>query len=179
MFHLFRFAKARLLTHQSSGTGPDRNRTTAASEKKAVSNRSRKQPIIELMEERVLLSTADLRSLAGTASAEVFRVKKSTSLLVGVSGNGVQGGSATLTATLTSGGTLLPGKTIHFQVQGRAVGKAKTNAQGTAVLSIAKLKGVKSGVYARGLTASFAGDSSQKLKTSRGPLIVSRFARPA
>jgi hypothetical protein len=48
-------------------------------------------------------------------------------------------------ATLTSGGPALVGKTIQFQIQVRAVGKAKTNDQGIAVLSIAKLKRVKQG----------------------------------
>jgi trimeric autotransporter adhesin len=176
MFDFLRLANDWLLSQQPNAAGPGRKRTASALANKAARNRSRKQLMIEPMEDRVLLSAADPRSLAGTASAEVFRIKKSPSLLAGVSGNGIQGGSATLTATLSSGGAPLAGKTIQFQIQGRAVGKAKTNDQGIAVLSIAKLKGVKAGVYARGLAATFAGDSGHKLKVSRGGLTVSRFS---
>ena len=150
MFHFLRHAKAWISSEQTTASRSDRISTPAGAKKNAIRNRTRKHLMLELMEDRVLLSAGDHRSIAGGASAEVFRIKKSASLLVGVAGNGVQGSSATLTATLTSGGAPLAGKTIRFQIQGRTVGKAKTNDQGVASLSIAKLKNVKAGAYARG-----------------------------
>src|SRR5580700_7937511 len=65
-------------------------------------NRSRRRPVMEVVEDRILLSAVGLRSAEGAADAEVFQAKKSAVLITSVFGNGVKGGMAVLTATLTT-----------------------------------------------------------------------------
>ena len=140
--------------------------------------RLRQHPLLEPMEDRVVLSSGNLASPGGVASisAEVFRAKKSPTQLVINGANGLQKGTATLTATLTSNGTPLAGKTVQFKLRGRPVGKATTDAQGIAILSNVKLKNMAAGVYPTGVSATFAGNRSQKPRTIRGSLTVSRNA---
>ena len=87
-----------------------------------------------------------------------------------------QGRAGSLTATLTSGGSPVSGKTIVFQVKGRTVGRAKTNTEGVATLAVARLKGVGVGNYPSGVTARYAGDASHKARSTKGKLTVSRFS---
>ncbi len=176
---MFRFLKAAnewFSSRQQLASSGAETGTAVTRGKNARRNRSRKRPVVESVEERVLLSGVDLRSVAAATSAEVFQSKKSPVMLSGVSANGAKGGPAYLTATLTSGGSPLCGKTIVFQVKGRAVGRAKTNGEGVATLAIAKLKGMGVGRHGREVTARFKGDSSHKPRTARGTLFVSRFS---
>ena len=130
---------------------------------------------MELVEDRVLLSAVDVRSARGTADAEVFRVKKGAVLVTSVSGGGVKGGQAFLSATLTSQGLPLAGKMIYFQVRGVPAGKAITDGAGVARRYLANLRNVPVGFYARGIGAGFAGDSTHKSTIAHGPLLVSRL----
>jgi trimeric autotransporter adhesin len=130
---------------------------------------------MELVEDRVLLSSIDLRSVKGAADAQVFRVKKSAVLITSVSGGGVKGGAGVLTATLTSQGIPLAGKMIYFQVRGVPTGKAITDGNGVAMRYMAHLRNVAVGSYARGVGAGFAGDSTHKSTIVHGRLIVSRL----
>ncbi len=83
------------------------------------------------------------------------------------------GQNATLTATLTSGGSPLPGTTVVFTVDGTDVGSAVTDAAGAASLTYAHGKGV--GVYplaARFAASAFylaAGDGDNTLTVNAGP----------
>ena len=138
-------------------------------------NRSRTCPLVEFVEDRVLLSAVDLRSAKGVADAEVFRAQKSAVLITSVSGGGVKGGQAFLTATLTSQGLPLAGRTIFFQVRGVPAGKAITDGNGVAMRYLANLRNVPVGFYARGIGAGFAGNSTYKSTISHGPLLVSRL----
>ncbi len=150
MSRFLKFANEWLLSWQQTGPLPDRRDTAAPPRTKTQSRRPRKHLGIEQMEERVLLSTADLAAHARHATAEVLRTKRGPTLLAGVAGSGVQGGSATLVATLTSNGSPLAGKTIRFQISGRIVGSATTNPQGIAILPNARLRGLRGGSYPRG-----------------------------
>ncbi len=130
---------------------------------------------MEFVEDRVLLSALDLRSAKGIADAEVFQAEKSAVLVTGVSGGGVKGGQAYLSATLTSQGVPLAGRTVYFQVRGVPAGKAITDGAGVAMRYLANLRNVPVGFYARGIGAGFAGNSTYKSTISHGPLLVSRL----
>ena len=69
------------------------------------------------------------------------------------------GGSATLTATLSSGGNPVPTKSIEFRLNGTLAGTAVTDGSGTATLNIASVTSVNAGVYGSGVNASFTADS--------------------
>lgn len=77
------------------------------------------------------------------------------------SASGTYGGTSTLTATLTAGGSPLAGKTVSFTVNdgGRVtpVGTATTDASGVATLSGVSLQGLSAGTYSGAVGASFAG----------------------
>ncbi len=89
---------------------------------------------------------------------------------------GVKGGTALLTATLTSSGVPLAGAIVGFQLKGHGVGKAVTNAQGVATLSNASLKGLKVGSYPTGVVATFNSNATLAKSTQKAALTVSRFA---
>jgi hypothetical protein len=74
--------------------------------------------------------------------------------------SGTYGGTASLSATLTSSGTPVGGKSISFTLNGTAVGSAATNGSGTATLPNASLSGIGAGTYPTGVGASFAGDAT-------------------
>ena len=86
---------------------------------------------------------------------------------------GPHDGTASLSATLASGGQPLSGKTIHFSLNGNSVGSAATNATGVATLNNASLAGIATGTYPSGVSASFDGDSTDGGDTSTAQLDVS------
>ena len=90
-----------------------------------------------------------------------------------VSGNGTYGGAATLTATLTSAGSPVSGKTIAFQINGSSAGSGTTNASGVATVTTS-LGTTNAGSYPTGVSASFAGDGSFQANSGAGPLTVSQ-----
>jgi len=85
--------------------------------------------------------------------------------------SGTYGGTASLTATLTSGGNPLAGKTINFSLNGSNVGPATTNALGIAGIT-ANLGTIPVGSYPGGVTASFAGDNVYAAGSGSGNLTV-------
>jgi hypothetical protein len=93
-----------------------------------------------------------------------------------VSGSGVYGGTAALTATLTSGGSPLSGKVITFKLNGSdfAGNTAVTNASGVAMLPAASLPGINAGTYSNAVAAGFAGDVNFGGSGSTGTLSVSK-----
>ena len=74
--------------------------------------------------------------------------------------SGTYGGTADLSATLTSGGNGVSGKSVSFTLNGTGVGSAPTNASGVATVSAASLAGIGAGSYPAGVSASFSGDAS-------------------
>ena len=77
---------------------------------------------------------------------------------------GTFAGTATLSATLTTGGSPLAGKTVEFTLTsgGTAtqVGSATTDANGVATLSGVSLAGFNAGTATGAVGASFAGDAT-------------------
>jgi hypothetical protein len=86
---------------------------------------------------------------------------------------GTFGGTTTLSATLTSGGSPVSGKTVSFTLNGSSVGSAVTNASGVASESGVSLAGVNAGSYPTGVGASFAGDVSFDPSSGSNSLNVS------
>jgi hypothetical protein len=91
--------------------------------------------------------------------------------------SGPYGGTATFSATLTSGGTGVNGKAIDFRRQGAAVGSAVTDASGVATLAGVDLAGLAVGTYPDGVYAAFAGDSSFAPSSSTAALTVTKLAQ--
>ncbi len=93
-----------------------------------------------------------------------------------VAGGGASGGTATLTATLTTADSPLAGRTVTFTLSEAgavsAVGTATTNANGVATLTGVSLAGLKAGTYLGAIGASFAGDSTYAGSGASGTLVV-------
>ena len=86
-----------------------------------------------------------------------------TTSLSAVSGTGTYAGNATLSATLTAGGSPPTGKTVAFtwNIGGTitALGSATTNTSGVATLGGITLAGINAGTYAGSVSATFAADA--------------------
>ncbi len=87
--------------------------------------------------------------------------------------SGIYGGTTTLSATLTSGGNPVSGRSISFSLNSNPVGSATTNGAGTASLSGVSLTGINAGSYPAAVQASFAGDSVYAPSSGNGTLNVS------
>jgi hypothetical protein len=87
--------------------------------------------------------------------------------------SGTFGGTANLSATLTSSGNPVPGESINFMLNGASVGSAVTDASGVASVSAASLAGIGAGSYPAGVAASFAGDGSYSSSSASAALTVS------
>jgi hypothetical protein len=85
---------------------------------------------------------------------------------------GPYGGTADLSATLTSSSTPLSGKTVSFTLNGTPAGSGITNGSGVATVSGASLVGIAPGVYPGGVAAEFAGDSEYSGSTGSNTLTV-------
>jgi uncharacterized delta-60 repeat protein len=127
--------------------------------------------------------TLSLNPVAGGAtttapsSATLTILDNDISSTSAVSGSGVFGGTATLSATLTgASGSSLSGKTIAFTLNNTAVGTAVTNSSGVATLSGVSLSGIIAGTQANAVRASFAGDANFSGSSNTGPLTVSKAA---
>jgi hypothetical protein len=106
--------------------------------------------------------------------------------LVVAAATGQFGGTAGLSATLTSGGSPVSGRTVGFTLNGTAVcggstGVAcpATNASGVASLAAVSLGGINAGTYGSGVGASFAGDGGYTASTATGSLTVGKAAQAA
>ena len=86
--------------------------------------------------------------------------------------SGTYGGTVNLSATLTSSGSPVSGKTINFTLNGNPVGSAITNGSGVATKTGASLSGIYPGFYQSGVGASFAGDSSYSPSSGTASLTV-------
>ncbi len=107
-----------------------------------------------------------------TAAPVTAAVKAGTSLTVADT-SGQYADVQNLTATLTSGGSPVAGKTVSFSVSGSAVGTAVTDGAGVASLAYT----VSQGAGSYPVTAAFSGDATYASASGSGTLTVA--ARPA
>jgi hypothetical protein len=105
-------------------------------------------------------------------------VSKAATSLGSVSGTASFGGTATLTATLTSSVTNqgVSGESVSFTLDGTSVGSATTNSSGVATLTgVATTDAV--GTHTGVVVASFAGDANYvAAPNASGDLVVSKAA---
>jgi hypothetical protein len=94
--------------------------------------------------------------------------------LAASSATGTYGGTTNLSATLTSGGNGVSGKTVSFNLDGSPVGTATTNASGVASLSNVSLSGIGAGTYPNAVAASFPGDGTYATSGGTNSLTVSK-----
>ena len=89
-----------------------------------------------------------------------------TTAVTAVSGSGVYGSTATLTASLTGNGLPLVGKALTFHLiaagNDTIVGTADTNTSGVATLGNVALAGFHAGSFTGIVTARFEGDSGDE-----------------
>ncbi|MET0646100.1 MAG: Ig-like domain repeat protein [Pyrinomonadaceae bacterium] len=101
-------------------------------------------------------------------------VEGSPTIFTQVSGSGVYKGTATLTATLNSGGSPLVGKTISFTLNGAPAGTAVTIAGGVATVTNVSISGINAGTYATAVGATFASEGANIGSSGTGALTVSK-----
>jgi hypothetical protein len=104
-----------------------------------------------------------------------------TTLLTASPATGTYGSTVSLSASLTASGSPVNGKTIAFSLNGNAVCGGgtgmtcpTTNASGVATLANVSLSGINANLYASGVSASFAGDTSFLASTGAASLTVSQ-----
>ena len=95
--------------------------------------------------------------------------------------SGSYGGSADLSATLTTGTTPVSGETLVFSLNGAVVCGSSTpvicpttDATGIATLAGVNLSTISAGAYATGVSARFAGDSGYVASSGSNTLTVSK-----
>ena len=105
-----------------------------------------------------------------------FTYFRSSANLSAVAASGNYGGTATISAALTAGGTPLAGKPVTFTLKkdgtSAIVGTATTDANGTAILTGVSLAGLNAGAYPGAVGASFGGDSTHAGVSASGTLVV-------
>ena len=119
----------------------------------------------------------EARPTAAQASTTVEAATQATSIST-ISGSGTYGGTATLTATLTTNGAGLAGEPVSFSLNNGVtvtpVGTATTEANGVATLTGVNLAGLGAATYVGYVGASFAGDSSYAASSGPGDLTVAK-----
>src|SRR5207249_2558168 len=140
----------------------------------AVSGMTTSGTVIASIGQNAASDTAANGNTASTSTDNTvtYNAQAAASLSVS-SASGTYGGTANLSATLTSGGSGVSGKTVAFTLNGNSVGSATTNASGVASLAGASLSGINAGTYPTGVGASFAGDSGFAAANGSASLTVS------
>ena len=127
---------------------------------------------------------ADQSAIYGTTLASTNGVPQTTFVSSGyatalsdISASGSYGSAGVLSATLTSYGVPLAGKTVAFTLDEAGtvtpVGTANTDSGGVATLTGVSLAGFGSGAFSNAVAASFAGDQNDPATSNAGSLIVS------
>ncbi|HEX3235655.1 MAG TPA: YDG domain-containing protein [Gemmatimonadales bacterium] len=115
----------------------------------------------------------DASFAASTSATAAHTVRAPATVLTVAPASGIYGATAALSATLTSGGNPVPGKSIGFSLNGSSAGSATTNASGVASIAAASLAAIDAGVYSTGVAASFAGDAGFTASNGTNTLTVS------
>jgi hypothetical protein len=88
--------------------------------------------------------------------------------------SGTFGGTTNLSATLTSAGAPVVGRTVSFTLNGVNKGSASTNNNGVAAVSGVSIAGINAGSYATAVGASFAGDDTYPPSSGTASLTVAK-----
>jgi MBG domain (YGX type)/FG-GAP-like repeat len=82
-------------------------------------------------------------------------------------------GASVVTATLTSNGTVLSGRTIVFVLNGAEVSRLRTDANGAAIAAIS-VAGIAAGTHANAITVRFDGDAQYAASSASADLVIER-----
>ena len=94
------------------------------------------------------------------------------STLIVAPATGIYGGSAGLSATLTSASVPVAGEPVDFHIGSHDVGTASTNTLGVATIPAATLATINAGMITGDVTASFGGDSNFSPSSGSSDLTV-------
>ncbi|PKB15071.1 T9SS type A sorting domain-containing protein [Flavobacterium sp. 5] len=112
---------------------------------------------------------------SGSSGTNNFTVTKATTILSAVSGTGVYGSSATLTATTNLNVAGIP---VTFSLDGTVVGVGNTNASGLVVLAVPfasiPVSVRNAGTYAGKVGVSLANTANYSAGTATGNLVISK-----
>lgn len=140
--------------------------------------------ITAMMPTNTLLKAADgtlYGAGLGPEGGIIFSLEKDAevqSSLAVAPATAIYGGSATLSAALSSAGEPIADAEITFKLNGVAVGSAMTGANGIASLAGVPVTGINAGSYPGAIEASFAGAANLLAVTATGDLTIDQ-ATPA
>jgi hypothetical protein len=120
------------------------------------------------------LSSSDSAVTPALTSVSTCFQNAAPTTLTASDASGTYGGTTTLTATLTAGGSGVPGKSVEFTLNGSDVGGATTDASGVAELDNVSLSGIDAGSYPAYVGASFDGDTDYQTSSDSSSLTVSK-----
>jgi hypothetical protein len=128
------------------------------------------------MKYKALLDTTSLAAtpIIHDVSLCFTNVQSATSMAVDPA-SGDFGGSTTVSATLTAGGTGLVGKQVAFSLNGNPVGTAVTDGVGFASVTGVSLAGIDAGTYPGAVVASYAGELGYTPSTGSNTLTVAQL----
>jgi trimeric autotransporter adhesin len=109
-----------------------------------------------------------------TSATAAHTVNLPATVLTVAAASGTFGGTADLSATLTSSGNPVSGKSIGFTLNGSTAGSATTNASGVASIAAASLGAINAGTYPTGVAASFAGDAGFGTSSGTNSLTINQ-----
>ncbi len=121
----------------------------------------------------VVATFAGDTTYSGSSGTGDLVVSQAATNVTAVSGAAASGGTANLTATLTSNvtGVGIAGETVSFTLNGTAVGTATTNSNGVATLTgVANTE--PAGTYPGAVVANFAGNTNYSASSGTGDLTV-------
>ncbi|HWX53658.1 MAG TPA: carboxypeptidase regulatory-like domain-containing protein [Verrucomicrobiae bacterium] len=121
------------------------------------------------------LSTSSSASTPTLQDVTICFVDTPLTTLVVAAASGPFGGTADLSATLSSNGTGLSGKSVAFTLNGNSAGSGTTDNNGLATVSAASLTGINAGSYPSGVAAAFAGDSGFTASSGTAALTVTKI----
>jgi hypothetical protein len=126
---------------------------------------------------KALLTTSDATATPTLQDVTVCFHDQAPTMLTVAPASGTYGGTAVLTATLTSAGTGVAGKTVSFTLNGSPAGSGATDGSGVATVAAASLAGIGAGTYPGGVAAAFAGDSDYTSTTGADTLTVAKASQ--
>ena len=137
--------------------------------------------VIDPSNPRVICVTGNF---TGSRDFRAVYQQKTATALAAAAASGTYGGTTTLAATLTAGGSGVGGKTVSFELNGNAVcgGASRpacptTNSSGVASLSGVSLAGIAAGTHTGAVRAAFAEDATHLGSTGTNTLTVDKAAQ--
>jgi hypothetical protein len=123
----------------------------------------------------ISVAVTDISNRTSSATHTVTRSQQVPTTLAVAAASATYGGTATLSATLSSNGNGVAGKTITFVLGGQSAAGV-TDASGVASVLNFSIAGQNAGSHSGAIAASFAGDNDAAASSATGDLTVSKAA---